>query len=163
MAHLSDRGQNRGVYVCGFGVAAAAGYGMLVANRGAAVSYTGCCLAALGQYVQGTLSIAWLAGNVPRYGKRAVASGLQISVGNSAGILVPFLYPNKDAPTYYTGYAVAITAALVSVSVSAFLSRYYRSVNRARALGKEDWKLEGKTEAEIAGMGDASPRYVYVP
>ncbi|KAK7753359.1 hypothetical protein SLS62_004649 [Diatrype stigma] len=163
VARCSDRsGPKRGPFVCGFGLAVAGGYAMLLANRGAALSYAGCCVAAAGQYVQGTLSVAWLAGNKPRYGKRAFATGVQISIGNSAGIVAPFLYPNKDAPTYRTGYAVAIAAAFVSLSVSALLSCYYARVNRARARGEEDWKVEGKTEAEIAEMGDGSPRYVYV-
>jgi hypothetical protein len=38
---------------------------------------------------------------------------------------------------------------------------YYRRVNARREQGKENWKMEGKTEEEIAEMGDLSPHYRY--
>jgi hypothetical protein len=38
---------------------------------------------------------------------------------------------------------------------------YYVRANAARRAGKEDYKIEGKTEDEIAAMGDDSPRFVY--
>lgn len=39
---------------------------------------------------------------------------------------------------------------------------YYRQQNARRAAGEEDFKIEGKSEDEIAAMGDDSPRFVYV-
>lgn len=39
---------------------------------------------------------------------------------------------------------------------------YYLRANARRAAGKEDYKMEGKSEAELTAMGDDSPRFVYV-
>ena len=39
---------------------------------------------------------------------------------------------------------------------------YYRRANARRAAGKEDYKMEGKSEEELTAMGDDSPRFIYV-
>jgi hypothetical protein len=140
---------------------AVVGYCMLIANAGAAVSYTGCFVVAVGLYVSVGLPLAWLPGNKPRYAKRALATGMQLMIGNMAGIAVPFLYSTSDMPKYYTGYGVSIACVFTSACIFTFMTTYYKRINARRADGKEDWKLEGKTEAEIKEMGDWSPRYVY--
>jgi hypothetical protein len=33
--------------------------------------------------------------------------------------------------------------------------------NQRKLSGKEDWRIEGKTEEEIAEMGEDNPRYLY--
>jgi hypothetical protein len=38
---------------------------------------------------------------------------------------------------------------------------YFRWRNQQRLAGKEDYKIEGKTEEEIAEMGDDSPRFLF--
>lgn len=43
----------------------------------------------------------------------------------------------------------------------AILYFYYKIANKQRAAGEEDFKIAGKTEEEIAEMGDENPRYVY--
>ena len=161
VAWLSDRTQQRGIYSVVFGLVTLVGYAMLIANRSPAVSYTGCFVVALGLYILVGLPLAWLPGNKPRYGKRTLATGLQLMFGNMAGIVAPFIYQTKDEPTYYTGYGVSIGACFFSACVFTCITFYYRRVNRNRAEGKEDWKLEGKTDADVDGIGDLSPRYIY--
>ena len=51
-----------------------------------------------------------------------------------------------------------VAAALVLYAVMYF---YFMTSNKKRAAGKEDSKIAGKTEDEIAEMGDANPRFVY--
>lgn len=134
---------------------------MLIANTNAAVSYTGCFVIATGLYVAVGLPLAWLPGNKPRYGKRAFATGLQLTLGNTAGIVMPFLFTSKDSPGYRKGYGVSIAAVGVSSVIFTGMTVYYRGINRGRSEGREDWKVEGKTEDEVNEMGDKSPRYVY--
>lgn len=57
-----------------------------------------------------------------------------------------------------------MTLALVGMSamIYASMSLYFVRRNRGRRAGKEDWKMAGKTEEEIAEMGDENPRYMYV-
>ncbi|KAH8591454.1 putative MFS transporter [Bisporella sp. PMI_857] len=161
VAQLSDRQGQRGIYAAAFAFISVIGYCMLIANKGAAVSYAGTFVVATGLYVTVGLPLAWLPGNKPRYAKRALSSGMQLMFGNMAGIVMPFLYPTKDAPKYRMGYGVSIACVSVSVCFFVFLTVYYKRVNRRRAEGNEDWKIEGMTEEAIQEMGDKSPRYVY--
>lgn len=53
--------------------------------------YFACFLIASGLYVVVGLPLAWLPSNQPRYGKRTTATGLQLTIGNSAGVMAPFV------------------------------------------------------------------------
>lgn len=44
------------------------------------------------------LPLAWLPNNSPRYGKRTTATGLQLTIGNSSGIMAPFVRPPVQTP-----------------------------------------------------------------
>ena len=45
----------------------------------------------MGLYVTVGIPLAWLPTNVPRYGKRVTASGMQLTIGNAAGVMAPFV------------------------------------------------------------------------
>ena len=60
------------------------------------------------------------------------------------------------------GHAVTLALVAFSAVIYASMSLYFVKRNRGRREGKEDWKMEGKSEEEIAEMGDENPRYMYV-
>jgi hypothetical protein len=60
------------------------------------------------------------------------------------------------------GHAVTLALVGFSAVIYARMSLYLVRRNRERRAGKEDWKLAGKREGEIAEMGDENPRYMYV-
>lgn len=93
VAWLSDRTQRRAVFSVLFGLTCAAGYALLISPAPGGVRYFGCFLVATGLYVIVGVPLAWLPSNTPRYGKRTVATGLQLTIGNSAGIPAPFVRP----------------------------------------------------------------------
>jgi MFS family permease len=96
VAYLSDRTQMRAVFPVIFGLIATVGYAILVSTAPGGVKYFGCFLIAAGLYVVVGIPLAWLPSNNPRYGKRATATGLQLTIGNTAGIPSSFvsgLYP----------------------------------------------------------------------
>jgi hypothetical protein len=62
-----------------------------------------------GLYVVVGLPLAWLPNNSPRYGKRTTATGMQLTIGNCAGILSSFIYPAADKPRYVMGHAVTLS------------------------------------------------------
>ena len=90
-AKLSDSQQRRGIYCVMFGLVSILGYGLLISNTGTGVHYTGCVLVAAGLYVVAGIPLAWLPSNLPRYGKRTTACGLQLSFANLSGILAPYV------------------------------------------------------------------------
>lgn len=96
VAWLSDRTQKRAVFAIVFGIICTAGYAVLVSSAPGNVKYFGCFLAAMGLYVVVGIPLAWLPSNNPRYGKRTVATGLQLTIGNSAGVPAPFVSTFAD-------------------------------------------------------------------
>lgn len=90
-ARYSDWRQSRGPVVVLFAIISVVGYGMLISDSGAGVHYAGCFLVAIGLYVSVGIPLAWLPSNNPRYGKRTTATGLQLTIGNTSGILSPFV------------------------------------------------------------------------
>ncbi|CAJ2509102.1 Uu.00g141280.m01.CDS01 [Anthostomella pinea] len=91
VAYLSDRKQMRGLFCVIFGAVSVIGYGILISDTPAGVHYFGCFLIATGLYVIVGLPLAWLPNNSPRYGKRTTASGIQLTIGNSSGIMSSFI------------------------------------------------------------------------
>jgi hypothetical protein len=90
-AWLSDRQQRRGLYTCALGMISVLGYILLICDLSSGAHYVGCFLVAMGLYVAVGIPLAWLPSNNPRYGKRTTATGLQLTIGNSAGIMAPFV------------------------------------------------------------------------
>lgn len=91
VAWHSDRTQRRAIYAVAFGIVCTTGYAILVSTAPKSVRYFGCFLVAMGLYVIAGIPLAWLPSNSPRYGKRTTASGMQLTIGNSAGIMAPFV------------------------------------------------------------------------
>ncbi|KAH7145416.1 major facilitator superfamily domain-containing protein [Dactylonectria estremocensis] len=158
-ARLSDITQCRGYFVMGGIISSIVGYGMLIANKSSAVSYAGCCFVAIGIFVSSGISFAWVPTNNPRYGKRAISTGLHLTVGNSSGVAAPFLFANQYAPTYRPGYAASMGMLSVSLMLNIALHLHFRRQNKLRDEGKQDYLIEGKTQDEIEAMGERSPRF----
>ncbi|EER40921.1 MFS transporter [Histoplasma capsulatum H143] len=133
-----------------------------MSDSNSGVHYFGCFLVAVGLYVCVGLPLAWLPTNLPRFGKRTFATGLQLTMGNVSGIMTPFLYVTKDGPRYIKGHAVTLALTGFSAVIYTFMWFHYKRINKARSVGLEDHKIEGMTEEEISEMGDRNPRFRYV-
>ncbi|KAF7155645.1 hypothetical protein CNMCM5623_008187 [Aspergillus felis] len=161
IAWLSDRLQRRALFVCIFSVISMVGYGILISDVSSGAHYFGALLIALGLYVTVGLPLAWLPTTLPRYGKRTLATGMQLTFGNVSGVMSPFLYKSTEAPRYVRGNAVTLSLVGVSGIVYAMMWAFYQHENSRRANGLEDEKVAGMTEEEIQELGDNSPRFRY--
>ncbi|KAH7001162.1 major facilitator superfamily domain-containing protein [Ilyonectria destructans] len=158
-ARASDLTQLRGPFVMGGIISSIIGYGMLIANKGSAVSYTGCCFVAIGIFVSSGISFAWVPTNNPRYGKRAFSTGMHLTIGNSSGVASPFLFAKQYEPTFRPGYAASMGMLAFSLTLNVILHLHFRRQNKLRDEGKQDYLMEGKTQLEIEAMGERSPRF----
>ncbi|KZM27327.1 uncharacterized protein EKO05_0009427 [Ascochyta rabiei] len=161
VAHFSDKQQRRAFYTILLGIVSIIGYAMLISPSSSATHYAGCFLVAMGLYVCVGIPLAWLPTNLPRYGKRTSATGLQLTIGNCAGIMSSFLYPAKEGPRFIKGHAVTMAMVAFSIACFAVLWAHLSMLNSRRDKGEEDHLMQGKTEEEIAEMGDESPRFRY--
>lgn len=160
-ARYSDWRQSRGPVAVLFGLISVAGYAILVSDSSPNVHYGGCFLTAMGLYVVVGIPIAWLPTNSPRYGKRTTATALQLTFGNCAGIMAPFLYRTEEAPRYIRGHAVTMAMVAAGCVLYTVLYFFYKKENSKRREGARDHLVEGKTEEEIVALGDESPRFMY--
>lgn len=158
-AKFSDKTQVRGPFVMGAIVSSIVGYGMLIAQKGTAVSYTGCFFVSIGIFTSSGISFAWVPTNNPRYGKRAFSTGMHLCIGNSSGVASPFLFASKYAPQFRPGYAASMGMLVVSFTLNLILHLHFKRQNKLRDEGKQDYLIEGKTEDEIEAMGEKSPRF----
>ncbi|KAF4450929.1 hypothetical protein F53441_5990 [Fusarium austroafricanum] len=161
VAWFSDRTQKRAVFTVILGLVCAVGYALLVSPAPSGVRYFGCFLAAMGLYVIVGLPLAWLPSNNPRYGKRTVATGLQLTIGNSAGIPAPFLYPTREGPRFVMGHAVSMALVAMSSLIYLLFWAWFRRQNKRKIEGKEDWRIQGLTEEEAEELGEHNPRFHY--
>lgn len=101
----SDRIQQRGPFASVSILVCILGYVLLIANINPGASFAGCFIVAAGLYTAAGTPFSWGPVNNPRYGKRAIASGLQLTIGNASGVAAPFLFSEADSPFYKPGYA----------------------------------------------------------
>ncbi|KAM5345714.1 hypothetical protein ACJ41O_011575 [Fusarium nematophilum] len=160
-AFLSDRMQRRGLFCVIFGLISVVGYAVLLADAASGVHYFGCFLVAGGLYVVVGLPLAWLPTNSPRYGKRTTGTGMQLTIGNAAGIMSAFIYPAADKPRYTRGHAVTLSMVAMGTIIYAFLWWWYRRENERRQSGEVKERYRGMSEDELVELGDESPHYRY--
>ncbi|KAM0321913.1 hypothetical protein ACHAQA_009810 [Verticillium albo-atrum] len=161
IAFLSDRTRRRGLFCVIFGAISVVGYGILISPSSQGVHYFGCFLVATGLYVLVGLPLAWLPNNSPRYGKRTTANGMQLSTGNCAGIMAPFIYGSADGPRYIRGHATTLAMVSMATCIYAFMWWYLQRQNKRRDSGEVSAKHRDLSEDELAELGDESPRFRY--
>jgi len=161
VAHFSDKYQQRGAATVTFCLVTIVGYGILLADANPGAHYFACFVVATGLYVAVGIPLAWLPSNQPRYGKRTTAGGMQLTIGNCAGIMAPFLYKTDEAPRFTRGHAVTLSMAAAAAIIYSFMSFYFAQRNRKRRNGDEDVLVAGLSDDEIAEMGDENPRFVF--
>ena len=96
VAFVSDAVQHRAFFAIFGAIASIVGHIMLIAGRGDVVPYIGCFVIATGVFVVSGIAIVWLPSILPRYGKRSTAVGMQLMIGNSAGVAAPYV----SAPSF---------------------------------------------------------------
>ncbi|KAI8281103.1 putative transporter [Colletotrichum sp. SAR 10_98] len=155
-ARVSDLTQRRGYFIMGAIVSSIVGYGMLIAEKGNAVSYAGTFFVSIGIFAGAGISFAWVPTNNPRYGKRAFSTGMHLTIGNSSGVASPFLFAGSS---FVPGYAASMGMLAVSFALNVLLHVHFRRQNKLRDEGSMDYLTDGKTEDEIEAMGEKSPRF----
>ena len=104
----AERTKLRAPFILASSTLAIVGFIILIAGRRAEVSYGGTILATSGAYCTAAIVAGWPANNVSGQTKRAIASALQVSIGNLGGIVGSQLYRPKWAPRFFIGNFVVL-------------------------------------------------------
>ncbi|KAL5866563.1 hypothetical protein ACKVWC_010456 [Pyricularia oryzae] len=160
VASLSERYRRRALPIAGSAALAIVGYVVLLANTNPVarpgVSYLGTFLAAGGIYPAVALVLSWPAINVSGQTKRAVANGMQISVGNLGAVLGTQLYRSGDGPRFIVGHSFALGYLAANIIVVLTLWRLLSRENARREGIAEEVKAVGALED---WQGDTDPRW----
>ncbi len=149
----SDRHKERGYHIVAAVMIALLGLVALITSTSSTAKYAALCVLLFGSYVPPPLTVAWLSGNTPAPGKRALVVGVN-GWGNLAGVIGAQLFRPEYAPDYRMSFSA--TLGFVAAALVGFLS--YRcalqAVNRRRAA-----LMRCKTADEIAAEHTGSERY----
>jgi len=161
-AYFSDRLKHRYGFIM-IGVAiASTGYIMLL-NQGELsrdAKYAAVFFVTLGGYMSTPIPLGWLANNTSGHWKRAFGSGLQVMIGNCAGLIGSNIFLVSESPQYRTGYGTAFGMLLFGAACATAMEVLMWKENRDRAAGRQDYKLQRPAE-EVNNMGDYHPSFRY--
>ncbi|KAG6004048.1 hypothetical protein E4U21_001444 [Claviceps maximensis] len=156
----SDRAQRRGVFIMGSAVIAIVGFVMLIATTNPAVQYAGTFLCAMGIYPPISLTIAWVANNVEGVYKRGIVLGFVIGWGNLNGVVSSVIY--RWPPHYFQGHGTILAYLVVCMfGGSLIFAIALNRENKKRRRGERDHWIQGMTAAEMDGLGDKRPDFMY--
>jgi len=139
---------NTGTHIKGTGKTATVVY-----NR-PGVSYVGMFFCAAGIYPSTALVLSWPAVNVSGATKRAVAGGLQITIGNLGAVIGTQLYRATDGPRFIVGHATALGYLVGNVVVAGLLWYFLQKENKSR-----DRRVENGEKAVDEWKGDEDLRW----
>ncbi|KIW82834.1 hypothetical protein Z517_02077 [Fonsecaea pedrosoi CBS 271.37] len=116
--------------------------------------YAGLCILLFGSYISAPLTVAWLSGNTPEPGKRALVLGVN-GFGNLSGVIGAQIFRASYAPKYLVPFY--ITLAFIAVALAGYLSYRFTlaAVNRRRqakvaAMTPEEFEDEKTTPLRYA-------------
>jgi MFS family permease len=135
-AWLSERSKKRAPFAIATSSLAIIGYIILLSNKHPTkrpgLSYAGTFFAAAGIYPSTALALSWTAANVSGQTKRAVASAMQISIGNLGAVLGTQLYRTNMTPRFVLGHSFALGYLAANIVVTSTIWWYLARENKKR-------------------------------
>ncbi|KAK4149865.1 high-affinity nicotinic acid transporter [Chaetomidium leptoderma] len=159
-AWASDRLKHRFGFILAGASLSTVGYAMLLAQEGKSRDYkfAGVFLVFGGAYMITPMCLAWLQNNVSGHWKRSFGASAQVMIGNLAGIIGAFIFIKSEAPTYKTGYGVAVGMMWFGVLCATAMAGLMWRENGKRERGERDDRL-ALPEGDSTNMGDWHPSY----
>jgi len=159
VGYVADRSGQRGLCNICIAPIGVIGFGILLRAETPGVKYFACFLGAMGIYPCISNTISWIANNVEGVYKRGVVLGMVIGWGNLNGIVSSNIFQGEPGKRGYIVLVVYLGVCLFggSIAMRMLLSRE----NKLRRKGGRDYWLRGKTEEDIAKMGDRRPDFLY--
>ncbi|CRK23531.1 hypothetical protein BN1723_013017, partial [Verticillium longisporum] len=119
------------------------------------------CLACAGMYPILPAVNAWNVANCPSPQKRAISIGFLVCVGNIGGLIGSYIYLDREAPRYPTGFGTSFGSASAGIIAGTVLEFSLRRLNKKKELLDEDEIRRTYTDEELDKMGEKSPLFKY--
>ncbi|CEJ80153.1 hypothetical protein VHEMI00356 [[Torrubiella] hemipterigena] len=160
VSYFSDKLQKRAFFMIPACVVTAIGFAVNlgVPESKSGILYFSTFLIAPGVYIIVGLNCAWLLNSHAPYYKRAMAVGMNQSIGNSAGLVVGQIFKTKKNGKYVMGLSACLAAVLLAIFGHIALYTYLKRRNK-----KRDNMTAEERAAEIAKgkIGDYHPDFRY--
>ena len=143
-AFVSDATHHRYLYIMLANCVSIAGIAILLSiHTDYKTEYAAIFLVAMGIYSAMPTAICWFSMNQRGHRRRAIATGIQIGMGEIGGIISTFLFPAKEAPLWRTGYGVVMgMLCLSSVMATGYFLACWRE-NRSLESEKDEDGVSG--------------------
>ncbi|KAF6823705.1 major facilitator superfamily transporter [Colletotrichum plurivorum] len=126
-----------------------------------ALNYFAVCLACFGMYPILPGVNAWNVANTPSPTKRAISIGFLVCVGNIGGLIGSYIYLDKEAPRYPTGFGTSFAFASAGIVAAITLEVILKRLNARKKLMSEDEVRQRYSDEELDRMGEKSPLFKY--
>ena len=93
--------------------------------------------------------------------KRAMGIGWMTGVGNLGGLPGSFIFIEREAPFYSTGFGGSLGFATAGVAAAFLLESLLWSINKKNSKLTEEDVRSQFSEEELDRMGDKSPLFKY--
>ncbi|EGX90923.1 MFS transporter, putative [Cordyceps militaris CM01] len=124
--------------------------------------YFALVLTCMGIYPVQPAGSSWAANNLAPSNRRAIGVAFNICVGNLGGIVGSYMYLDREAPTYETGFGLSLAFGASGMLVAVLLELSYIWANKRReSLDNEQVRAQ-YSEDELIKLGDKSPLFKYV-
>lgn len=162
VGYIADRTKKRGLCNIGICILGIIGFSMLLGSKEPGVKYAGTFLGAMGIYPCLPNTISWAANNIEGVYKRGICLGFIIGFGNLNGVVSSNIYRAQDKPNYYLGHGVVLAYMVVPLLLGGIATHFaLEAENKKRLAGERDHWIEGKSQEEIALLGDRRPDFIY--
>lgn len=171
-SYFSDRLSVRSPFIVGPNLAAVVGIVITISTLNVTARYISIFLMLPGLYGCMQISNAWMANIAARpQKKRAIGLAMNNSIGNSALIWTPYLYPASEGPRYTTAWAVNLTLTVICIVSSIVLRILLNRDNKKSAATNENTAidLQGDDKVDVSyvdaelndGQSEVRQRVVY--
>lgn len=104
---------------------------------------------------------AWNISNSAPAAKRAISIGYLVCAGNIGGVIGSYIYLEKEAPKYPTGFGNSLAFAAAGMVAALSLAFFLHRINVRNEKVSEDEVREKYTAEELERLGDKSPLFRY--
>ncbi|GAA6059481.1 hypothetical protein JCM10212_002224 [Sporobolomyces blumeae] len=151
--------QRRLVFMAGSAVPIMVGYAMFIGSNDPNVKYGAAFIIAAGAFQFGPLCTATVAINSTSDTEKAASLGTCVFAGNLGGLIATWVFLPRDGPRYIKANSVNLGTSSSMLLLSLVLLAYQLRANKRKEAGYDDHILEGKTEDEIAILGQRHPGF----
>ncbi|KGO54360.1 hypothetical protein PEX2_038480 [Penicillium expansum] len=127
-----------------------------------AACYFAVVLACIGLYPILPGTNAWTSNNLAGPRKQGMGIAFMLSLGNAGGLVGSFIYIEREAPMYPTGFGSSFAFAAAGVAASIILEVKLWCTNKRNAEMSREEIYDKYTDHELQMMGDRSPLFKYI-